>query len=321
MKLSERERRILACLEHRANQPVSKLCTLIGCRDHILRRTLKTLGERGVVLGIVPFINMYRLGLTDYTLYFSLASERQKDTARILKELQQRNGISWLAALGGNYQYGMSLCAASAEEALLQIKDLAHDLGAEFFEKSVALRISFAAFGRSYLAGTCRHSLPLTYGGSRGVVSLDQNDRRILAGMANTPYSSLRSLSRALQIPIGTLERRVHKLENEGVITGYIYRYRAARLGASVYKLLVFTRAINPDLAKGLYTFSQQHLNVTNFSECLGAWDYELTVEVEQPEDVLGVTHMLFTQFGRQISGIQQLQVFRHLRFSGYPFS
>lgn len=320
MKLTERDRQILTCIEHRANQPISSYRSRIGYKDHTIRHHMNNLRSRGVIVGQAPFINMYRLGYTDYTFFFSLAPEHGTQRDRFIKKLLSAEHVSWLALVGGDYQYGVSLCVKQSEDALAQLKKLSLELGNMLSDKALSLRISFCAFGKKFLAGKAGVAPPLRYGGRGAPVEIDEIDHRILCGLANTEYSSNRELARNLDVPFTTLERRLRNLERDGVIVGYIYRFNAAKLGNQIYKLLVYARGVDPSLSERLYKFSHSHLNVINFSECLGAWDYELGVEVEKPEDVTEVVRQLYDRFGKEISSVRMLQVFRHLRFSCYPF-
>lgn len=56
-----------------------------------------------------------------------------------------------------------------------------------------------------------------------------------------------------------------------------------------------------------------------NFSEKLEAWDYEMTVEVEQPEHITSVSRLLLDRFGESLLSVKTVQVFRKLKFAGFP--
>ena len=53
----------------------------------------------------------------------------------------------------------------------------------------------------------------------------------------------------------------------------------------------------------------------------MGPWDYVLGVEVENAEAVTAISNAISNKFGSEISTIQLLQLFRHLKYSGYPLS
>ena len=72
-------------------------------------------------------------------------------------------------------------------------------------------------------------------------------------------------------------------------------------------------------LSEMLYAFAKHHPNVLRFMETMGAWDYEMEVEVPFAEDITGIVKELHTRFGSELQGIQLLQIFRHLKYSSYP--
>lgn len=51
---------------------------------------------------------------------------------------------------------------------------------------------------------------------------IDDLDRRIVAALSEDARKSYRELSRELDVALSTISNRVHRLEDEGVITGYV---------------------------------------------------------------------------------------------------
>jgi Lrp/AsnC family transcriptional regulator, leucine-responsive regulatory protein len=320
MDLSARERKTLAAIEHRGNATIPMLRKLTHSRDHTLRYCLRTLTDRGVIVGKAPFINMYPLGFTEWTIFFSLACESEKLQRAFISALVRSPVISWVGALGGEYQFGIALMVRRVEQVSALLNGLAAKYGNIVFKKALSLKTSFTAFGRKYLCPEM--SIPvLSFAGTGKETSIDEIDDRILSAMAGPPYHSNRQLAQSLGIPGTSVERRIDRLEAAKIIAGYIYRLRLAAFDIQAYRLLVFARGMNPELTRRLRDFAAQHPQVLHFIECLGPWDYELGVEVEHAEAVTGISNALSSQFGAAIYNIQLLQVFRHLKYSGYPGS
>ena len=86
MRLSDKEKLLLATVERKAGAPMKELTRDTGFREHTIRYHLKRLQERGVVSVKRPSINMNVLGFRHYTLLFSLSSEKQREKKKLLNK-------------------------------------------------------------------------------------------------------------------------------------------------------------------------------------------------------------------------------------------
>lgn len=321
MKLSDKERIVLACVEHRANEQITVLQKKTKLRIHTIRYCLSSLLRRGAIIGKAPFINLYPLGYTDYTIYFSISTKTKHSIQQLFTLLQSKKSVSWLAQLGGEYQIGIALCAKRVEETAALLDNISSKYGEIFFRKSISVRLGFTAFGRKYLwSRPDAHKELRVYRNSESDYSIDEVDHQILSAMSNRQYESIRDLARLIQIPATTTERRIDRLEEIGVIEGYIYRLRLAQFGAQTYRLLIYTKGLEKGFTGRFYKFCAEHPNILHLFECLGAWDFEVGIEVYSSEAATEVVQDLYQKFSDTLSEVKMLQIFKHLKYSGYPF-
>ncbi len=321
MRISEKERTILACIEHQAEQSIKETQKQTGLRAHTISYSLNRLKTKGIILGKAPFINLYPLGLTDYTIYFSLPSNSKNSSQNFFDCLMNSPGVSWLAKLGGEFQVGIAICARRIEEVSKLLNEISKNFGNVFYQKSISVRVSFYAFGRKYLRSKSNSPNILRSGlFEYSDVEIGEIDHRILSGISNMEFTSQREAARKLGIPISTFQRKIQTLEASGIIEGYIYRLNFSKLNVQTYRFLIYARGINLSLTKRLYEFSKKHPQILHFIECLGAWDYEIGVEVEHSEDATNITQSLYEHFGSEFNSIKTLQIYRHMKYSSYPF-
>lgn len=319
LSLSEKQRKILSAIEHREREPISVIRKITGYKEHTVRYCINMLIKDGAIVGRAPFINIYPLGYTVFTLFFSLSTAKEKEREQVLQGIIQSKYVSWVAKLGGDYQYGVAVSAKHIEEVLNSFKQFSDKFGAVFFDKSLSVHVRFVAFGRRYLAPTLSKGPVLMHGGYKNIVNIDAVEHKILVGLSNLSYSSHRELSKQLNIPSATLDRRIKDLEEKGIIVGYIYRFNLAALGMQNYRIMIYSRNISASFGERLKRFAETHPHVLHFIECLGSWDYELGVEVKHAENVTEIIKDLYVNFPDDILSIKLVQIFRHLKYSSYP--
>lgn len=311
-RLNETERAVAMAAQFGAELTVRELAAQMNVRPHSVQYALTSLLERRVLRPWVA-INHYALGFEQFDIFFSISSSSSAAKDKLLEALAGDSRILWYAELGGDFQYAFSLYAKNIAEAALLLEQLARRGRALLVKKQIAAVVFFSLFKKKYLA-------PQRSGLSRGsiqfirpaeMVSLDHVDNRVLAALYDQPLASRVAMGKSLGMPRSTVELRIKRLRERGVLLAFIYHISAAYVGAHSYKILIFVRGIRPELRDKLFKYAELAPNVVNFSCCFGAWDYELGVEVFAPEEIGAITGELYDRFAEAIDHMQIIPVFK----------
>ena len=320
MKLNERESRVLACCELKADMSIDELRKETGYRDHTIRYCLRRLRERGVIRE-VPFINLPALGYTMHNVFFSLGSQNKNLKQAFLKELHAHPQIIWVAEMGAEFQYGIEIAAKHLGEVRTILHSLAEKFGNVFYQKAVSSQFGAHLLPRGYLWRTRTPGSGLSLDRSAASVNIDGLDDKILSALALNAELSHRQIAQKIRMPLSTFELRVKKLRQSGILLGYFEALNPLAFGAQNFKILVFGKGTEPKLMQRLKSFSIKHPNIVSLYECFGSWDFELGVEVFEPQDVVTITQELYEEIGAQISSLKVLSKFRDLKVRLYPAS
>jgi hypothetical protein len=79
-------------------------------------------------------------------------------------------------------------------------------------------------------------------------------------------------------------------------------------------------KTVDEKFKRSLFDFCAKHQNVNFLIEYLGAWDYEIGVEVENAKDILTITEQVYASFAEMLNTVKVLQVFDYPKVSKYPF-
>jgi hypothetical protein len=85
--------------------------------------------------------------------------------------------------------------------------------------------------------------------------------------------------------------------------------------------LHVYTKGFDSWLRDQLFRFCNEHLYVINFFTCIGEWDFEIYIELSDPEKSIAITQELYARFSNEIRKISILPVFRSEKKIDYPFA
>lgn len=319
MRLSEKEARILACAELEADLGLDAIAKRARVRASAVGYYIRSLEERGVIRRM-PVLNINYDGYIYLGIYFSLAPQHKRDPQRLIRYLLDQPIVTWLAETGGEFQYGMALCVKRIEDGHAFLALLTAEFPGLLFEKSLVFQVALQISGRGYLAGTRYRGRPIEVKRAERSFELDELDRRILKAMTGASFASRRQLAAALGTPPPTVDLRIRKLQEAGVICGYIYEVDCARLGMHSYVLLVYGRGVDVSLGAKIFEFAASHPAITQCYECLGSWDYELNVEVSDPRGLTAVAQELYERFGGQLNTIRTLVRISTLKATQVPF-
>src|SRR5690606_39209098 len=132
------------------------------------------------------FVDMYRLGFSDYVLYFSSTS------AAPLEYLLKNPRVTWVSELSGSSQYGAALFVRHVHEFVAFLDDLSRRFGDAITQKSVRLTRTFTRFNRAYLAPDAPRAA-LSFGLSPAFETIGETDDRLLFALANGAASVRRA--------------------------------------------------------------------------------------------------------------------------------
>lgn len=309
IRTAPRERTVLVAAQFRAATPISVLKKGTGLRDHTIRYYLHRFREEGVIRP-TTFFDPYALGFTQYELFFSLAPTKEETAQRLLAYFEKHERVAYYAELGGSFQYAVTVCVRTVGEMVAFLNELSLKFGSVFFSKAISVIESFSVFRKKYLAPAKAPNDWLSFGSTSPAVTLDALDRSLLMDVVERGLTSHAEISERMNVPRTTVAFRLKRMEESGVIRAYIYLINARRLGILTYKLLLFGRGLERGLYDKLFEFGRAHPSVVNVAHCVGSWDYELTVEVENAREITAVTQDLSARFGASLSQIQTLPVF-----------
>lgn len=316
MILSEAEKKILSFTEFQADVPISKLAQNLKMRTHTLYYALNKLEVEGIIKK-VPFINMSKLGYSDYYVFFSLSSHESKQRDVLIAFFKNHYLVTWFVELGGEYQYIAALYVKSTIEFSNFLIELSTKFGGLFFKKAFSLHIRFARFNRTYLFPETKRQIISTQV-TENTVKIDEFDDKIFTCITEYPQKSKQEIARLLNIPFSTLHYRLQILKKQKILEREVYFIDTTKLGIQAFELLVYTKGLDATFSDQLFEFAKKNINVVHFLQSIGAWDFQLGVEVETMHDATKIVEELHDKFGNIITNIMIIPLFKQLKFKFY---
>lgn len=317
-QLTQRERDIFSLVEFNVETPAAAVARKLKMPVASVHYTLRRLLENEI-LRPRCFINSCRLGLLDIGFYFSLSEQSKRGRENLISRFKQHPSVAYIGSVLGDFQYVAVLMCRDLNHFSSLITELTGSHDNVVSDKQIVPRLSATRFARKYLSP--RHatlqSMRLKADGEPA--TLDETDTRIVWALGNRPYESLRELARFLGLPLATVDRRVKKLREQGIIQGLFYDLNVDKIGVQSFRVLISIQGLSCSIRKEIAQVCAKHPLVTYMIEVLGSWDLEIGIETFDPRQVSSVVEELHTQSGGKISGVRVLMELEDFMCRHYP--
>lgn len=320
VRITANERLFLATCALSGSASTKELAKLSGLKEHAVRYARDSLLEQGAIKPVWQ-VDPYILGFLEIATYFNRGSESSKGRAALEQKLIQHPKVSWLAKMGGTYQYGTVVYLRKMIE-LDRLFSLIRptDSGAHF-DKTVRIGLDWTVYTPSYLAPTRTPRQSIVMTSENEVVEVDKTDEKILRALAQHPHESLATIARSLSMTQSAFSYRFNRLSEQKVVRGLTYIVQMDKLRISTYRIFIVDRGLNEERKLLLKKTFANHPNVVAALSCTGNWDYELRFETENPEDVDQFCALIYDTFGSGIDSINVSQQFKILKRVAHPLA
>lgn len=303
--LTSAERKILSAVQLDATLSVSEVARRTRLRPHIVQYALKQLRNTGVVSPYV-LVNPATLGLTDYCVFLNPLGYSQNMRDNVRTFLQRSAIIPYFAELSGEFQLTVSCFTQSIVELDKELQALQRSVKGVSFDMQFAVRLRWLLFSRGYLGDSSEPKL-LERSAAAAVVPVDECDKKLLSLMMRNTNLPLVRVSHLAGISEATGRYRKESLRKQGVIIAEPYFIETRRIGYLPYRALIKVAERDASLDSRLIRFAARHHNISELVICLGAWDYEINFQVEEPEMASDVVSDLYEEFRGSVRNIRTM--------------
>jgi DNA-binding Lrp family transcriptional regulator len=311
MKLSERQERVLNTVRGRAAMSIPSLALRLGLKDSVLRYEINQLRGMGVLAGRKALINVRALGFSDYLIYIGISYSSNEAKQAFYLTIDEHPAVRWFSEIGGRFQLCLSVQVRGSHEVLGVMERLQNVSGVAITGKAISERVSFSyvPWDRCDLAEilTAKFSRPPE---SRSLLK-DRTLVGVLALHKGVNVPSNRDIARILGLSPGTVDRQIQRLQQLNIIYGYSWLVNYGASNLTKYKLLVTSKDYSASFRDDLLHFCASTAGTTHLAECVGSWDYEISIEVNSLKGISDYTAQVYQKFGSRISNIESVPVFR----------
>lgn len=309
IKLSDRERCVLSVLQFCADASASEVAARAGVREHVVRRVRTRLVEAGVLRRRV-YVNYFKLGLSQYSIFLRFNSQTIKHKQRFIKVLQGAPFVELVLEVGGRYDLALILTVRGPFDVEQFLDLVLADMDVAFSEFHMQVRTGWFYFGVKHLhERTPRCVQVIASSGEREEIS--RAEAETLVAFARSADGNRQRIARQLGIPVTTLQSRLERLERSEILSGALFEVVADRAGSQAFRVLVATHAPHREHRETLRIWAEKHPSILTFMHGFGNWQYELRLEAQDVGSARLIVDDLLERFSSVVSSAELVPVAR----------
>lgn len=316
IKLDKKDKIILYELDKNSRQPLSRIAKKVQLKRESILYRLKKYLEEGIIRNYLTVIDMSKLGFTHYKIYLKLHNISEEQERNLVQDLSKNPFISWISSCDGAYSLILGIKARNMIELNKTIKEINNKYWNFILKQDITIIINANHFYRDYLIEQkVTTERKIEWGGISKEVRLDDINIRILDLLCENSRINAVEIASKLNISPDAVIQRIKKLENSQVITHYMIWPNVTKLKGIFYKVLVSLHNITNEQEKKLYSYCLQNPNIVYTVNCLGDWQFEIDIEVENVEEFRELIRDFLNNFSDIVSDYSPLNIYEEYKF------
>src|SRR3989344_5957840 len=166
LKLDQIDKKILIELESDARKSNRQIAKQLKLNPDLVRYRISKLEP---AIWLLTFVNIAKIGYTDYGVFFTTNSKE------VVDRIKKHQNVSYLAKLGGKYDYVMGILARD----ILEFQQI---VGEFDVVKDISVRVQLFHFSKSYLLNRKKAIVKMpAFGGRITVTQIDDLEKKLFS--------------------------------------------------------------------------------------------------------------------------------------------
>lgn len=319
IKLDKRDYQLLYELDLDSRTPNKELARKIEISEQAVAYRINRLVKLGIITCFNLMLDVSRLGYTHYKLFLRLQNISSKKEDEFISFLQKNKSVFWIVSVRGNYDFVISCWGKDIFDFQNFYYDLKNKFGEHIYAEDLVIMTKAPLFNRAYLIPNGEKK-EITYGGKKGLIEINDIDKKILLALGNNSRLSYIELSKILAINPDTIRYRYNKLKEQGIIIGAKLSINSQKLNRQYILININLQNFNEDILRKMELYSQNFESLLYYVNCIGSHNLDLECEVANEDDADNILRQFKNKFGEYIKSYTILTVKKEYKLNFAPF-
>jgi len=285
IKVDIKDKKILYELDVDCRTSASQIGKKLNISKETVNYRINKMIDNGTIKGFITEINMAKLGLTTYKVYYQFQYLDGDAEKKLVQYLTSHPNVFWVARSTGRWDMLTMILAKDAIEFYHVLEEIIEKFHKHILNKAFLINLEVLVFRREYLLPFKHELHPTTlYAGEIKREPCDDLDKKLLKILAKNARLPTIEIARKLNSTPRVVSYRIKELIKKKIITSFRVLIDLKQINYLFFKIFVYLENMTKENKNTFFSYCRQKPNVTYISNVAGPWDIELEVEVESDE-------------------------------------
>lgn len=276
--MDKKDRKILWVLEQNSRQSCAKIAKQVGLSKEVVNYRIKRLEDKGYLNRFFAEINLHRLGLQVYKIYFRFQNIDQEKESEMYEYFTNVLKIQWIISCSGAYDMIVSFGAKDVNDLNVYLTQIMNKFSKFIRNRDISTTLYFITYNRRWLVDGTNIKAELrksTVGGEIINTEIDLLDRKILVALSDNAREPILTIAKKTELSSAAIIQRMKKLEKANVINAYRIGLNYKQFGKEFCKAFVRLSARTEKQEKLLLSYVESFKETLTIIKSVGSWDLE----------------------------------------------
>ncbi len=295
--LDKKDKQLLNLLYLNSRMSFIQMGKKLQLSSSAVERRMRKLQDSGVVNQVFAAVNLAKLGLKAYRLYFKFDVMDKKTEEEVKQVFRDYSRTVWGVICQGEYDVLWRIVAKDENEVEDAAYIMIEKFGRHIIEKTIIMT-TYHTFLSWNSAFDCRREAEIPIEKTVSTTVLDNKDMLLLSALNNNSRETTIALAKIAGLSPDAVRYRIKKLIREQYILGFTAWYDSRKLGFEYYKILITFRSITRPKEKEFLNYCIEKDQVVFINKCIGGWDMEVDIIVRNAKELHDFVADFKTNFG-----------------------
>ena len=318
-RLDLKDKKLLYELDLNSRQSFNELARKLKLSKNAVIYRISNLKKGGIIKRFHTVVDIGKLGYASFRVYLKLQNTTPKKEKEIISFLKQKDMVTWLVSIEGDYHLGALILCKSVREMSLFWKELLEKYSNFIDKRLLTIMTKVSYFSRAYLLGLKSNSYELVFITEPEELNLDLVDIAILKILAPNSRIPIVELAEKIGVTPKTGINRIRNLKEKRVIIGYKTMFDLEKLGYCYFKVHIRLHNLTKEKENRFREYVKKQPNIIYDDEVLGGDDFEIEVQVRDVAELRKIIEEIKAQFAGVIKSYMIMQFYREHKYLFLP--
>ncbi|MBU2561674.1 MAG: Lrp/AsnC family transcriptional regulator [Nanoarchaeota archaeon] len=288
------DRKILYELDKDARVSLIDIAKKIRKSKQFVEYRIRKLTDSKVILGYNTMIDMTALGYKAFRINLRLKSITDEQRKAMIKQMIADPEVWWYGHAEGSWSVCYAMAVKDGHDFNRYWEKVLNRHGHMFKDYLIIYYIDLTWYPSKFLVNDRNNDIQFSML-SRKETDIDETDKRILNAIKNNARFNYLELEHELKLSRATIQKRILRLQKEGVIVGYKLWFNEKMLGYRFYKTYLKFNRWNEYTR--LYEYCKRNPYMITVNKTIGGADFEIELKVKDLQHFEEIIEELLTTF------------------------